>query len=483
MAAGTEEPAELALYDEAPCGLLVTSRDGLILRVNATFCRWLDLERAELVGKRRLQDLLTMGGKIFHQTHWAPLLQIQGSVAEVKLDLVHAQGHTIPVMMNAVRRGSGDDTRHEVAAFVAEDRHKYERELMLAQARLRLALGSAQLFVWDIDAASGERRYEDGVAVLLGKGQPRRTGEDDYAAAIAPQDREREAQALSAAMDPANGAYSCQYRLVGADGITRTIASSGRGFFGGSGELLQFVGVLQDVTDLARQRAAAEDRALFAEQMIGIVSHDLRNPLSAIQMSAYLLERGELTANQRTVLGRIHNSTGRAQRLIADLLDFTLARIGAGLTLTRTQVHLHQLVSDSVDELAVAFPGRRIEHSRVGAGECVADADRLIQLIGNLVGNAVAYGAPDRPVLVTSTVGPEAIEISVHNEGQPIPASLQATLFEPMIRGANGNGNRGVGLGLFIVREIARAHEGSVSVQSTAQQGTAFSVRLPQRRL
>jgi sigma-B regulation protein RsbU (phosphoserine phosphatase) len=270
---------------------------------------------------------------------------------------------------------------------------------------------------------------------------------------------------------------------VGADGVTRTISSSGRGFFDGAGTLLRFVGVLQDVTELARQRAAAEDRALFAEQMVGIVSHDLRNPLSAIQMSAYLLERGELTANQRTVLGRIHNSTGRAQRLIADLLDFTLARIGEGLTLTRSQVRLHQLVSESVDELAVAFPGRVIEHRRIGDGECFADADRLIQLIGNLVGNAVAYGAPDRPVVVTSTVTPEAIALSVHNEGTPIPPSVQPTLFEPMIRGASGKGSRGVGLGLFIVREIARAHDGGVSVESTPQAGTTFTVTLPQRRL
>ena len=84
--------------------------------------------------------------------------------------------------------------------------------------------------------------------------------------------------------------------------------------------------------------------------MVDIVSHDLRNPLSAVQMSAHLLERGELTANQRTVVGRIHNSSGRAQRLIADLLDFTLARIGEGLTLTRSDLQLHQLVSDSVDQ-------------------------------------------------------------------------------------------------------------------------------------
>ncbi len=365
-------PGTESLYEHAACGLLVTGRDGLIRRVNQTFCDWLGHTADTLVGQRKLQELLTMGGRIFHQTHWVPLLQMQGSVAEVKLDLLHREGHTIPMMLNAVRRGSGEAVTHEVSAFVAEDRHKYERELL--SARLR-------------------------------------------------------AEELQA--------------------------------------------------EIGQQHAAAQDRALFAEQMVGIVSHDLRNPLSAIQMSAHLLERGDLTANQRTVVGRIHNSSSRAQRLIADLLDFTLARVGKGLSLTRSDLQLHQLVSDSVEELAVAFPGRRIEHLQVGDGQCNVDADRLIQLIGNLVGNAVAYGATDRPVRVTSTCTAAGTEISVHNEGQAIPAQLQASLFEPMIRGAGGTGSHGVGLGLFIVREIARAHGGEVSVHSSSGAGTTFSVRIP----
>ena len=384
-----DRQASTALYDEAPCGLLVTSRVGLILIANATFCRWIGMDAQELVGRRRLQDLLTMGGKIFHQTHWAPLLQLQGSISEVKLDLLHRQGHTFPVMMNAVRRSSGDETTHEVAVFVAEDRHKYERELLHAR-----------------------QRAED----LL-------------------QQQQEAQQALVLAQ-----------------------------------------------AEINRQHAAAQDRALFAEQMVGIVSHDLRNPLSAIQMSAHLLERGELTANQRTVLGRIQNSGGRAQRLIVDLLDFTQARIGEGLTLNCTELQLHQLVSDSVEELAVAFPGRELVHLRVGDGACDADADRLIQLIGNLVANAVAYGAADRPVQVTSAFTPQGAEISVHNEGVPIPPELQASLFEPMIRGAAGKGSRGVGLGLFIVREIARAHGGDVSVRSSPEDGTTFTARIPQRQ-
>lgn len=386
MSAEVPPLADAALYEDAPCGLLVTSRDGAIRRVNRTFCNWLGFEPDALVGKRRLQELLTMGGRIFHHTHWLPLLQMQGSIAEVKLDLVHQQGHTIPMMMNALRRGSGESAWHEVSVFVAEDRHRYEKELVRARKQAKELLVQQQ-----------ESR-----------------------------------QALVLAQEEIN-----------------------------------------------RQRAVAEDRALFAEQMIGIVSHDLRNPLSAIQMSAYLLERGDLSPIQRTVLGRINNSTGRAQRLITELLDFTLVRTGTGLTVTPIPVRLHQLVSDSVDELAAAFPERRLVHERLGDGECEVDADRLTQLIGNLVGNAVSYGAPDAPLRVTSRIEPGSFEIGVHNEGIPIPQDVKASLFEPMIRGAAGAGNRGVGLGLFIVREIVRAHHGDVSVTSSAEGGTTFTARFP----
>jgi phosphoserine phosphatase RsbU/P len=382
-------PAIDALYEQAPCGLLVTTRAGQILHANATFCRWIGMATEDLVGKRRLQDLLTMGGRIFHQTHWAPLMQIQGSIAEVKLDMVHASGHTLPMMLNAVRRGDDTQALHEIAVFIAEDRSKYEAELLRA----------------------------------------RKHAEELLVKERAAQEALRQAQA-----------------------------------------------------EIQRQHAAASDRALFAEQMVGIVSHDLRNPLSAILMSAHLLERGELTANQRTVLGRINNSTARAQRMIADLLDFTQARIGTGLSLTRSQMQLHQLVSDSLEELATAFPGRQISHVAEGTGECFADADRLIQLIGNLVSNAFAYGAPDRPVRVASTCTADGASIRVANDGEPIPPELLQTLFDPMVRGADGGGARSVGLGLFIVRAIARAHDGDVEVSSSLEDGTVFTVRMPQPR-
>lgn len=358
----------LALLDAAACGLLQTADNGTVLRVNKTFCNWVGQSAESLIGRRRFQDLLTVGARIFHQTHWAPLLAMQGSISEVKLEVVHADGSTIPMVLNAIRREKGGAFVHELAAYVARDRDKYERELV--QSRMRLE------------------------------------------------------------------------------------------------EL---------VAEATRLHAEAKDRALFAEQMIGIVSHDLRNPLTSISIGAALLARGKLSESQQRTLIRITRSTDRARRLIGDLLDFTQARVGKGLSVTREPVDLHESIAQAIDELASVYSVRTLDHVRKGEGACSADGNRLAQLLGNLVANAMAYGDPDSPVTVTSCVDDTSFSIAVHNRGAPIPKDLQSTLFQPMTRGGHGTTRgRSVGLGLFIVREIARAHGGTATVTSTAEEGTTF---------
>jgi sigma-B regulation protein RsbU (phosphoserine phosphatase) len=147
---------------------------------------------------------------------------------------------------------------------------------------------------------------------------------------------------------------------------------------------------------------------------------------------------------------------------------------------TPREIDLRALAAGSLDELASAFPGRELRHRHEGPHACVADPDRLVQLIGNLVSNALSYGASDRPVTLATAASDNGFEIRVHNEGQPIAADLLPVLFEPMSRGINTPDTmKSVGLGLFIVREIALAHRGSVHVSSNAEGGTTFVVRCP----
>jgi sigma-B regulation protein RsbU (phosphoserine phosphatase) len=494
-------PDWAAFYDQAACGLLVTAHDGTIHLVNQTFCTWLGVERESLVGKRRLQDLLTMGGRIFHQTHWAPLLQIQGSVAEVKLDLLHADGHAVPMVMNAVAREHCGERLHELALFVATDRHAYESELMrarkraedllaeqqrtqdalaLAETKLRMALESANLHLWEVDPSTLRRNYSPGFALLLGMEAPQEVSHAQFAAAVEPADLEQARASFARMLETGTDMYRAAYRLNGVDGIQRTVLATARMVTPSGGGPPQVVGLVQDITELARQRAQAEDRALFAEQMIGIVSHDLRNPLSTVRVGAQVLELGGLPPHQAAVLQSINRAVARAQRMINDLLDFTMARIGQGLSVDRHPIALHDVVAEHVDELSLAYPAWEIQHRQEGSGSVVADAHRLMQLIENLVSNAVAYGDAASAVVVTSRVHADGFSVSVHNGGNPIDAALLPTLFQPMVRGTDAASvHRSVGLGLYIVAEIARAHGGEVAVQSSADAGTTFVATFP----
>jgi signal transduction histidine kinase len=228
-------------------------------------------------------------------------------------------------------------------------------------------------------------------------------------------------------------------------------------------------------------RAAAEDRVLLAEQMVGIVSHDLRNPLSAILMGTALMGMGKaIPAKKERLLHNVQSSARRAQRLVDDLLDFTQARVGRGLAMHRADVDLDELMTSIVDELRLSFPN--LDHSPppTPLGSACLDADRIHQLLGNLVANAATYGAPGKPVRLNCEISAGELVFSIRNEGEPIPEGMFAAMFEPMIRGEQSQSEqRGVGLGLYIVRAIAEGHAGTVDVTSSAEDGTCFLVRVP----
>ena len=235
--------------------------------------------------------------------------------------------------------------------------------------------------------------------------------------------------------------------------------------------------------ELARVNRSLEERVEFEQQMLGIVSHDLRTPLGVIIMSAsVLLGRGDLDEKQATNVGRIASSGRRAERMIRDLLDFTQARIGGGIPVKRSALlDLHALARQVVDEIRAAHPESEIRLEHFGDGLGQWDSDRIAQVLTNLVSNAIQYGSKGTPVRVESRGMSNALALSVHNQGPAIPQETRAVLFQPMRRGNEHarRGREGLGLGLFIVKQIVVAHAGVVDVQSSEAEGTTFTVTLP----
>lgn len=247
----------------------------------------------------------------------------------------------------------------------------------------------------------------------------------------------------------------------------------------GEGPGLGAVVVFRDVTERKKAESEAKNRADFEDKLIGIVSHDLRNPLHAILLGALnLLALPTLDEISVKTALRIQSSAERAARLVGDLLDFTQARFGTGIPVHRTTLDLRDVASLVLEEMHAAHPERRVRLEVSGDVRGEWDPDRIAQVLSNLVSNAIKYGAQTDDVVVRIRDEGEWANMEVHNKGAPIPQETLPVLFQPMKRGNLDRSDRSVGLGLYIVKHIVDAHAGTIEVRSSASTGTSFVVRL-----
>ncbi|MBY5890063.1 PAS domain-containing sensor histidine kinase [Rhizobium leguminosarum] len=360
------------LYENAPCGYLSLQPDGHIVKVNRTLSTWIGIPAEQLLGKR-LRDLLNTSGRIFYETHFAPLLRMQGFFNEVALDLVTADGRTLPVLANAMERRAEDGALlfTRVTMFQAAERRRYERELLEARAAA--------------DAAGA---------------------------------------------------------------------------------------IVKSQLDLEQQTAE------LREQFIAVLGHDLRNPLASIAAAARMLRKEEQTDRSINVLDLMQGSVVRMSGLIDNVLDFARGRLGGGITLERRAEHLEPILREVIGELRSCHLDRGIEVSIEFAGPINCDSGRIGQLVSNLLGNALTHGKSDEPVRLSAATVDGRLELWIANSGPPISCDAMTRLFQPYFRGEIGTSQRGLGLGLHIASEIARAHGGTITVSSDDTE-TRFTFVMP----
>jgi sigma-B regulation protein RsbU (phosphoserine phosphatase) len=386
MSAADRDPSEAPkedledLYENAPCGYVSIQPNGRIVKANKTFAVWMGGEADELIGTP-FQELLNIAGRIFFETHFAPLLRMQGFFDEVALDFVTRQGGSLPALVNARERRDADG-RHlftRLTIFNATDRRRYEQELIDA----RKAAETAKKRLQDL--------HDAGAASLLD---------------------ERAASALR-------------------------------------------------------------------EQFIAVLGHDLRNPLAAISTGSELLLRTPLNDRAKSVAILIQNSAARMAALIEDVMDFARGRLGGGLTLERDAAQaLEPVFRQTVDELQAGAPNRVIEMDFTITAPVDCDRRRLGQLASNLLGNAITHGSSDAPIRVVASTDDRELVFYVANAGNPIPPAVMERIFQPFSRGAERPSLQGLGLGLYIASEIARAHGGSLEATSDDVE-TRFTFRMP----
>jgi len=350
------------LFETAPCGYLATDKDGRILRANRTLARWVGSPAEALTGKR-FSDLLPIPAQIFYETHFAPMLHMQGSFSEVALDVVTADGRKLPVLVNAVERfdDRGRPAFIRFTLFIATERRAYERGLLAAR-----------------DAAQA---------------------------------------------------------------------------------------------GIAAERADSELR----EQFIAVLGHDLRNPVASIASGIRMLDNEQFSERGRKILTLMNGSVVRAAGLIDNVLDFARGRLGGGITLVRNASEpLEPVLRQIVAELHSIAPDRQVDEHYDLDGPIDCDRMRIGQLVSNLLGNALTHGAKDLPVRLEATTRDDLLVIAVANGGVSIPPATRERLFHPFYRGDGRGRHQGLGLGLHIASEIARAHGGTIEVRSDAAE-TCFT--------
>ena len=384
------DSADLELFfDNALTGFIVTDPAGKITHTNKRFAEWVKTKPEELSGQS-FSNYLSFSGKIYVETHLAPLLRMQGSYDEIALELAPATGPRIPVLVNAkeIKNDKDDLTSVAIVIFKSAQRHQYEAELLTVRNELRQLNDNL------------EQRINEEV-------QQRLTAE---------------------------GRYDAEHK-----------------------------------------------EALFREQFIAVLGHDLRNPLAGLEAGLKMVLRTKLDEKATPIISLMQQSVERMNGLVSDLTDFARSRMGGGIRLQYKTVQLEPTIAHAVNEIAAASPATNIElHVDLPVPvEC--DQMRIAQLVSNLVANAISHGDAGGIVKINGIFDGTILEFSVSNKGAAIPPEILGRLFEPFVRSETGQSRVGLGLGLYISSEIARAHGGELKVQSATDQ-TKFTFRMPSIR-
>jgi PAS domain S-box-containing protein len=474
-AAALEDPSLLEegleeLYENAPAGYLSTLPGGLVVKVNQTLLTWTGHRREDLVGKKRLHDLLAPGARIYYETHYAPLLQMQDSVREIAVELIRADGGRLPVLLNStlVRDEAGAPRVVRTTVFDASDRRRYERELQRArsdaESRARAALALAHvndgvLLVTtegrvEVINPAAERIFDvravEAVGRLVADVVP------GWAAVEAHTPTgQAGARATPAVIPLTSGGHELWLAVAALD--------AGEG------------GVVYTFRDVTTEHALERLRA----EVVAVVSHELRTPLTSVYGSAQTLLAHYDSLDDATRRQLLEMIVQQADRL-AEIVDRILVtnRLDTQEVEVRTEALDAAGVIDAVlDALPAAERGRVVVEAPAGA-RARGEAAAVRQILVSLVDNALKYS--DDAVLVRVEQAETTVRFTVVDSGPGVPPPEREKIFDRFYRldPDQRRGVGGLGLGLYIARQLTERLGGTIELLPGGT-GTTIVVVLP----
>lgn len=473
------ETARLAaIVDSTEDAIIGNSLDGTVITWNRGAERRYGYLASEIIGRSNL--LMVPPERRAEAEHLLECARRGESVAHLETVRLRKDGTPIDVSVtiSPIRDARGEVIGSSAICRDITERRKVERALRASEALFRTVFERAAIGIGIFDERGEMLRMNPAVQKILGYsaqeivglGLPGITHPDDIA---------REVELLEDLWAGRRTDFQMEKRYIRKDGATvwgRLTVSQIVGELIGGRRLA--VAMLEDITE---QHHLDELRELLP----GILAHDLRSPLSAIKIaSEMLLGRRAVSAKDAGIVELIGRSAGRITHMVEQVLDFTRVRRGGGLPLERADVDLAEVCRDVISEASLANPGR--EPRLDLHGDCVGQWDRirLAEAVSNLISNALKFGPGDTPAEVAVYDEGAEVVLEVRNAGAPIPGELLPVIFDPFRRGRSQEGERsgaGLGLGLYITREIVLAHGGEIAVRSTTEAGTSFIVRLPRR--
>lgn len=500
-------------FEFAACGLVTTEVNGTIRRANATFCNWLGFSTDELIEKKKLHELFTIGGRFFHQTHLSPLLQLQGSVTEVQMDLVGKEGTKVPMLINVVRQKHGTNHFDQLAFFMTTERNKFESELISARKSaeesllslrdtkkelqknrdfLSIAIRSARMSVWSQHIASNRVWWNPELEKLTGLTDNEYWGtSEDFYNLIHLDDRNIFIDELNKAIKTKSD-YSIQFRLQSTSGSWLTAESRGRAIYSDTGEAISIFGIVIDISerkeaerklyDLNQQLYTADRRK---DEFLATLGHELRNPLAPMQN---VLEIMRLKKSDDSFIQwsskMIERHVVQMTHLVDDLME--TSRISQGImVLRKQQIDLVELVQVAIESSQTLIQeSKQILTIKSPNTPIIIDADstRLIQIISNLLTNAVKYTSDAGKICLSVYQDGDEAVLSVLDSGIGIPTDQLSNVFNmfsqltPALERSQG----GLGIGLALVQGLVKLHDGTITAYSDGEgKGSEFIVRLP----